>query len=62
MAHEAGKGDAQRPTDHQKYSDNYDKIFRKNAAVKPEQAELEIAEELLKNPEIRQWILQGTKE
>lgn len=26
---EAGKGDAQRPTDQEKYSSNYDAIFRK---------------------------------
>lgn len=29
MAHEAGKGDAQRPTDHKAYSDNYDLIWGK---------------------------------
>jgi hypothetical protein len=28
MTHEAGKGDTQRPTDHNKYSANYDAIFR----------------------------------
>lgn len=27
---EAGKGDAQRPTDHKKYGSNYDAIFRKD--------------------------------
>ena len=26
MAHEAGKGDAQRPTDHKKFSSGYDTI------------------------------------
>lgn len=26
----AGKGSSQRPTDHQAYSDNYDRIFRKD--------------------------------
>lgn len=31
MAHEAGKGDTQRPTDHKKYSENFDNIFRKRA-------------------------------
>jgi hypothetical protein len=29
MNHEAGKGDTQRPTDHNKFSTNYDAIFRK---------------------------------
>ena len=29
MTHEAGKGDTQRPTDHEKFSSNYDTIFRK---------------------------------
>lgn len=28
MTHEAGKGDTQRPTDHNKYSSNFDRIFR----------------------------------
>jgi hypothetical protein len=28
MTHEAGKGDTQRPTDHDKFSANYDAIFR----------------------------------
>ena len=27
---EAGKGDSQRPTDHKKYGENYDKIFKKD--------------------------------
>lgn len=30
MSKEAGKGSRQRPTDYQKYSENYDRIFRKN--------------------------------
>lgn len=30
MAYEAGKGDKRRPTDEQKYQENYDKIFRKS--------------------------------
>jgi hypothetical protein len=29
MTHEAGKGDTQRPTDHNKFRENYDTIFRK---------------------------------
>jgi len=29
MSGEAGKGSQQRPTDQQKYRDNYDKIFGK---------------------------------
>ena len=30
MTHgDGGKGDAQRPTDHEKYSSNYEAIFRK---------------------------------
>ena len=32
---EAGKGDTQRPTDHQKYATNYDAIFRKNIPEGP---------------------------
>jgi hypothetical protein len=28
MAHEAGKGSKRRPTDQQKFEDNFDKIFR----------------------------------
>ena len=27
MSHEAGKGDARRPTNHKSFSDNFDKIF-----------------------------------
>ena len=27
MTHEAGKGDKQRPTDHEKFSSNFEKIF-----------------------------------
>jgi len=27
---EAGKGDSQRPTDHQKYEEGYERIFGKN--------------------------------
>lgn len=30
----AGKGDKQRPTDHKVYSDNYDKIFKKEITFK----------------------------
>jgi hypothetical protein len=30
---EAGKGDKQRPTDHEKYTNNYDQIFRKQQPV-----------------------------
>lgn len=37
MAHEAGKGDKQRPTDQKKYSDNYDLIFRKKPKTPEEQ-------------------------
>lgn len=33
MAHEAGKGDAQRPTDYEKFSSNYEKIFGKKTDV-----------------------------
>lgn len=29
MAHEAGKGSNQRPTDHEKFSENFDRIFGK---------------------------------
>lgn len=29
MTHEAGKGDTQRPTNHEKFSSNYDSIFKK---------------------------------
>jgi hypothetical protein len=32
---EAGKGDTQRPTDHVKYANNYDTIFRKNIPEGP---------------------------
>jgi len=30
MAHEAGKGSKQRPTDYSTFATNYDAIFRKN--------------------------------
>ena len=33
--HEAGKGDKQRPTNHETYSNNYDLIFRKPKDVLP---------------------------
>jgi|FreactcultureFD7_1027221.scaffolds.fasta_scaffold03487_7 hypothetical protein len=29
MAHEAGKGDTQRPTDYQKFAENFERIFGK---------------------------------
>jgi hypothetical protein len=29
MAHEAGKGDTQRPTDHQKFAESFERIFGK---------------------------------
>lgn len=37
MAHEAGKGDKQRPTDQKKYSEYYDLIFRKKPKTPEEQ-------------------------
>lgn len=39
MAHEAGKGDKQRPTDKEKFDNNYDLIFRK----KPPEQEAVVA-------------------
>ena len=32
MAHEAGKGDTQRPTNHKSFSENFEKIFGKKDA------------------------------
>ena len=29
MAHEAGKGDTQRPTNHQKFAESFERIFGK---------------------------------
>jgi hypothetical protein len=37
MTHEAGKGDTQRPTDHNKYAFNYENIFRKDTKDKNEE-------------------------
>lgn len=37
MAREAGKGDKQRPTDKEKYNNNYDLIFRKKPKTPEEQ-------------------------
>ena len=31
----SGKGDTQRPTDHKKFSNNYDLIFKKNVQNNP---------------------------
>ena len=36
MAHEAGKGDAQRPTDHTKFAENFDRIFGKRPTPQQE--------------------------
>ena len=33
MTHEAGKGDTQRPTNHEQFSSNYDSIFKKDKEV-----------------------------
>jgi hypothetical protein len=33
MTHEAGKGDKQRPTDYEKFSDNFEKIFGKKSGI-----------------------------
>jgi hypothetical protein len=33
MTHEAGKGDKQRPTDYDKFSENFEKIFGKPSGV-----------------------------
>jgi hypothetical protein len=33
MTHEAGKGDKQRPTDYEKFSSNFEKIFGKKSGV-----------------------------
>jgi hypothetical protein len=37
MAREAGKGDKQRPTDKQKFDNNYDLIFKKTPKTPEEQ-------------------------
>jgi hypothetical protein len=37
MAREAGKGDKQRPTDKEKFDNNYDLIFGKKPKQSPEQ-------------------------
>jgi hypothetical protein len=42
MANEAGKGDKQRPTDHEKFAFNYENIFKKNSSKE-------------KNEELRTW-------
>jgi len=42
MTHEAGKGDTQRPTDHEKYAFNYENIFRKGTTKE-------------KNSDLRAW-------
>jgi len=39
MASEAGKGDKRRPTDEQKYSANFDAIFRQKFAETKQQME-----------------------
>lgn len=36
---DGGKGDAQRKTDHQKYSENYEKIFRSKQLELPIETE-----------------------
>ena len=44
MAHEAGKGSAQRPTDQKAYGDNWETIFRgKNAPVSEPKGEADRA-------------------
>ena len=37
MAREAGKGDKRRPTDKEKFDNNYDLIFKKQPKTPPEQ-------------------------
>ena len=41
MTHEAGKGDKQRPTDHDSFSKHFDNIFRKKDDAKAEDDEFE---------------------
>ena len=33
MSHEAGKGDKQRPTDYERFSTNYEKIFGRTSGI-----------------------------
>ena len=37
MTHEAGKGDKQRPTDYEKFSSNFEKIFGRKSGVTKEE-------------------------
>lgn len=37
--YEAGKGDKQRPTDHEAYASNYDAIFSKKPIEQPKEEE-----------------------
>ena len=45
MTHEAGKGDKQRPTDYDKFSENFDRIFGKKGNEVVSQEEYDDATE-----------------
>ena len=57
MAREAGKGDKRRPTDEQKFTNNYDLIFKKKPKTRDEQKAIieltKLQKEWYEKPETR---------
>lgn len=49
MTHEAGKGDKQRPTDQQKFAENYDKIFGGGKHYKEGSLEKQVLDDIVKS-------------
>lgn len=47
MTHEAGKGDTQRPTDHEKFSSNFDRIFRSGKHYKEGSLEKQVLDDVI---------------
>jgi len=45
---EAGKGDAQRPTDHNKFSENFDRIFGGGKHYKEGSLEKQVLDDIIK--------------
>ena len=47
MSHEAGKGDKQRPTNHEKFSSNFDRIFRSGKHYKDGSLEKQVLDDVI---------------
>lgn len=64
MTREAGKGDTQRPTDHEKFSSNFDRIFRSGKHYKDGSLEKQVLDDKIAEYDraVDQALINGTKE